>query len=237
MKVKSTGLGRTLLQCHPDGFRKKGDGDTQSLVMVITSTEPVHWHIECDLGGKDIRQMAAQMLKPAIVWQLIKLLISGSEAKGFDMGQEGGRRSSRERVSRDSAGRAVGLAETEAGATATSATAGPTLAATATVPAAGSATLPAAGPAAPSNGTPAPQSTASGNGTPSNGTKPAPAPAPASERQAPPRIVTNESDLTARTRRREQQRRQREEMAKKHAAEAVGVAGYTEESRRELSNG
>ncbi|MHB9149891.1 MAG: hypothetical protein ACYC33_07420 [Thermoleophilia bacterium] len=221
MKVKSTGLGRTLLQCHPDGFRKKGDGDTQSLVMVITSTEPVHWHIECDLGGKDIRQMAAQMLKPAIVWQLIKLLISGSEAKGFDMGQEGGRRSSRERVSRDSGGRAAVVTVAEAGATVTSATVKPTLAATATLPATGLATVPAAGPAT------------SGNGTPSNGTKPA----PASARQAPARIVTDESDLTARARRREQQRRQREEMAKKHAAEAIGRGGYTEGSRRELSNG
>jgi hypothetical protein len=208
MKVKSTGLGRTLLQCHPDGFRKKGDGDTQSLVMVITSTEPVHWHIECDLGGKDIRQMAAQMLKPAIVWQLIKLLISGSEAKGFDMGQEGGRRSSRERVSRDPGGRAAVVAVADAAATATSAAPRPILAAT------GTAAVTAAAPATPSNG------------TPSNG-----------GRQAPPRMVTNESDLTARARRREQQRRQREEMAEKHAAEAVGRGGYTEEPRRELSNG
>ena len=227
MKVKSTGLGRTLLQCHPDGFRKKGDGDTQSLVMVITSTEPVHWHIECDLGGKDIRQMAAQMLKPAIVWQLIKLLISGSEAKGFDMGQEGGRRSSRERVSRDPGGRAAAVAVAEAGAT--RAAAGPALPATATL----AATLAATGPATSGNGTPATQPAASGNGTPSNGTKPA----PASTRQAPARIVTDENNLTARARRREQQRRQREEMAKQHAAQAAELGGHTEESRRELSNG
>ena len=218
MKVKSTGLGRTLLQCHPDGFRRKGDGDTQSLVMVITSTEPVHWHIECDLGGKDIRQMAAQMLKPAIVWQLIKLLISGSEAKGFDMGQEGGRRSSRERVSRDPGGRAAVVAVAEAGATPPAAE--PAVAATATVR--------TERPAASSNGTAAAPSTASGNGT---------KPAPASTRQTPARIVTDESDLTARARRREQQRRQREEMAKQHAAQAGGLGGYTEESRRELSNG
>lgn len=223
MKVKSTGLGRTLLQCHPDGFRKKGDGDTQSLVMVITSTEPVHWHIECDLGGKDIRQMAAQMLKPAILWQLIKLLISGSEAKGFDMGQEGGRRSSRERVSRDSGGRAGVVAVAEAGATPVAAE--PALAAMAT--------LPTVRPVASGNGTPAAQSAASGNGTPSSGKQAA----PASTRQAPTRMVTEESDLTARARRREQQRRQREEMAKQHAAEAAGPGGYTEESRMELSNG
>ena len=37
MKVKSTGLGKTQLQCHFDGFSKKDNGD-QSVVMVITST-------------------------------------------------------------------------------------------------------------------------------------------------------------------------------------------------------
>jgi 50S ribosomal subunit-associated GTPase HflX len=75
---------------------------------------------------------------------------------------------------------------------------------------------------------PAERPAASGNGT---------KPAPASTRQTPARIVTDESDLTARARRREQQRRQREEMAKQHAVQAAGLGGYTEEPRRELSNG
>src|SRR5450759_2995622 len=113
MKVKSTGLGKTQLQCHFDGFSKKDNGD-QSVVMVITSTEPVHWHIEADLGGKDLRQMAGQMLKPAIIWHLIKLLVSGSEAKGFVMEKDGGRRSSRERVNREPVVRTVDVAEVEA---------------------------------------------------------------------------------------------------------------------------
>lgn len=114
MKVKSTGLGKTQLQCHFDGFSKKENGD-QSVVMVITSTEPVHWHIEADLGGKDLRQMAGQMLKPAIIWHLIKLLVSGSEAKGFVMEKDGGRRSSRERVSREPVVRTGGVAAAKAG--------------------------------------------------------------------------------------------------------------------------
>jgi|GEM_PF-1993054 len=112
MKVKSTGLGKTQLQCHFDGFSKKENGE-QSVVMVITSTEPVHWHIEADLGGKDLRQMAGQMLKPAVIWHLVKLLVSGSEAKGFVMEKEGGRRSSRERVSREPVVRG-GVVEAEA---------------------------------------------------------------------------------------------------------------------------
>ncbi len=113
MKVKSTGLGKTQLQCHFDGFTKKENGE-QSVVMVITSTEPVHWHIEADLGGKDLRQMAGQMLKPGTIWHLLKLLVAGSEARGFVMEKEGGRRSSRERVSREPVVRTGGVAEIEA---------------------------------------------------------------------------------------------------------------------------
>ncbi len=113
MKVKSTGLGKTQLQCHFDGFTKKENGE-QSVVMVITSTEPVHWHIETDLGGKDLRQMAGQMLKPGTIWHLLKLLVAGSEARGFVMEKEGGRRSSRERVSREPVVRTGGVAEVEA---------------------------------------------------------------------------------------------------------------------------
>jgi hypothetical protein len=113
MKVKSTGLGKTQLQCHFDGFTKKENGE-QSVVMVITSTEPVHWHIEADLGGKDLRQMAGQMLKPATIWHLLKLLVAGSEARGFVMEKEGGRRSSRERASREPVVRTVDVAEVEA---------------------------------------------------------------------------------------------------------------------------
>lgn len=113
MKVKSTGLGKTQLQCHFDGFTKKENGE-QSVVMVITSTEPVHWHIETDLGGKDLRQMAGQMLKPGTIWHLLKLLVAGSEARGFVMEKEGGRRSSRERVSREPVVRTGGVAEAEA---------------------------------------------------------------------------------------------------------------------------
>lgn len=113
MKVKSTGLGKTQLQCHFDGFTKKENGE-QSVVMVITSTEPVHWHIEADLGGKDLRQMAGQMLKPATIWHLLKLLVAGSEARGFVMEKEGGRRSSRERASREPVVRTGDAADVEA---------------------------------------------------------------------------------------------------------------------------
>lgn len=102
MKVKSTGLGKTQLTAHFDGFTAK-EGGEPSAVLIITSTEPVHWHIECDLGGSDLRQFAGQVLRPSMIWHLVKLLARGGEARGFVMEKEGGRRSRKERVSRTAA--------------------------------------------------------------------------------------------------------------------------------------
>ncbi|MCZ7662985.1 MAG: hypothetical protein M5U22_08690 [Thermoleophilia bacterium] len=99
MKVKSTGLGKTQLTAHFDGFTAK-EGGEPSAVLIITSTEPVHWHIECDLGGSDLRRFAAQVLRPGMIWHLVKLLARGGEARGFVMVKEGGRRSRKERVTR-----------------------------------------------------------------------------------------------------------------------------------------
>lgn len=119
MKVKSTGLGKTQLTAHFDGFTAK-EGGGPSAVLIITSTEPVHWHIECDLGGSDLRQFAGQVLRPGMIWHLVKLLARGGEAGGFVMENEGGRRSKRERVTRDVA--AGGSSQTEAASASVSAT-------------------------------------------------------------------------------------------------------------------
>jgi hypothetical protein len=96
MKVKSTGLGRTQLTAHIDGFFIKEDGS--SAVMVIESTEPVHWHIECDMGGKDLRHFAGFVLKPRVLYSLVRLLVTGGEAKGFSMEKEGGKRAAKKRA-------------------------------------------------------------------------------------------------------------------------------------------
>lgn len=89
MKVKSTGLGKTQLTAHVEGFYVKEDGS--SAVMVIESTQPVHWHIECDMGGIDLRHFAGFVLRPRVLFNLLKLLVQGGEAKGFVMEKEGGR--------------------------------------------------------------------------------------------------------------------------------------------------
>ena len=190
MKVKSTGLGKTQLQCHFDGFAKKENGEP-SVVMVITSTEPVHWHIEADLGGKDLRQMAGQMLKPATVWHLLKLLVLGSEAKGFVMEKDGGRRSTRDRVQREPVvARPLGHCPERSGGSGPVATAPAAAAVQEPVSAAVTATP------APSNGNLA---------APSGGT---------AQRAA----KADSSDLSEREQRRAELRKQREETAKQYAA-------------------
>lgn len=198
MKVKSTGLGKTQLTAHFDGFSAKEGGEA-SAVLVITSTEPVHWHIECDLGGNDLRRFAAQVLRPGMIVHLLKLLVRGGEARGFVMENEGGRRSRRERVSRNGHG-AVGKATT-----ATPAEEAP--AAAATVSAAKAAVVASAL-------TPEPEAATGGAGLG------AAVDASFLVRPRPVRAAAGEasSDREERERRRAERRRQREEAARQYAA-------------------
>jgi hypothetical protein len=128
VKVKSTGLGKTQLTSDIDGFYIKEDGS--SAVMVIESTEPVHWHIECDMGGDDLRQFARLVLKPRTLASLIGLLIKGGEAKGFVMEKEKGGRRGAAKKARVTARTVAGTvpSESAAPAAAVTATAAPAVA-------------------------------------------------------------------------------------------------------------
>ncbi|MHB1343744.1 MAG: hypothetical protein ACYCX3_05245 [Thermoleophilia bacterium] len=196
MKVKSTGLGKTQLTAHFDGFTAK-EGGEPSAVLIITSTEPVHWHIECDLGGSDLRQFAGQVLRPSMIWHLVKLLARGGEARGFVMEKEGGRRSGKERVSR--------TAETQPSVTATSAA--PATAATSAATENPSADTGAAISAL----TPADTPVATTSAPARNTARTAPAPLLATESAA-----SDSADRDERERRRAERRRQREEAAQQY---------------------
>lgn len=191
MKVKSTGLGKTQLTAHFDGFTAK-EGGEPSAVLIITSTEPVHWHIECDLGGSDLRQFAGQVLRPSMIWHLIKLLARGGEARGFVMEKEGGRRSRKERVSR--------TAEAQPSAAATAAT---TSAATESPIADTAAVISAQTPSD------TPVATTSAPTKKTGRQAPAPRPAPES-------ASTDSADREEREHRRAERRRQREEAAQQY---------------------
>jgi hypothetical protein len=189
MKVKSTGLGKTQLTAHFDGFTAK-DGGEPSAVLIITSTEPVHWHIECDLGGSDLRQFAGQVLRPSMIWHLIKLLARGGDARGFVMEKEGGRRSRKERVSRTAEAQ-PSVAATAAAVVTESLIADTVAAISAETPSG----TPVSGPSAPARKA-GPQ---------------APAPQPVTESAA-----TDSADREERERRRAERRRQREEAAQQY---------------------
>ncbi|MHB0978814.1 MAG: hypothetical protein ACYC5Q_01840 [Thermoleophilia bacterium] len=189
MKVKSTGLGKTQLTAHFDGFTAK-DGGEPSAVLIITSTEPVHWHIECDLGGSDLRQFAGQVLRPSMIWHLIKLLARGGDARGFVMEKEGGRRSRKERVSRTAEAQ-PSVAATAAAVVTESLIADTVAAISAETPSG----TPVSGPSAPTRKA-GPQ---------------APAPQPVTESAA-----TDSADREERERRRAERRRQREEAAQQY---------------------
>lgn len=189
MKVKSTGLGKTQLTAHFDGFTAKEGGEA-SAVLVITSTEPVHWHIECDLGGNDLRGFAGQVLRPGMIWHLIKLLARGGEARGFVMEKEGGRRSRKERVTRAASQEPTTAPVVEAKAATPEAAAEPVTAAQ----------IPAA-------------STEEGAITTAAPVRPTPAAKPAREADQ----SDGSGDREERERRRAERRRQREEAAQQYA--------------------
>ncbi len=75
MKVNSTGLGKTTLVAN-FGVLEPTAGAVPSLKMTIESTQPIHWHITVALDGSDIRQFIGIVLKPKLIWHVLKMLFS-----------------------------------------------------------------------------------------------------------------------------------------------------------------
>ena len=75
MKVNSTGLGKTTLVAN-FGVLEPIAGATPGLKMTIESTQPIHWHITVALDGSDIRQFIGIVLKPSLLIQVLKMLLS-----------------------------------------------------------------------------------------------------------------------------------------------------------------
>lgn len=72
MKVRSTGLGKTVLTAHFAGLEFVEESGS-TLELRIETTEPVHWRITANLGGEDVRRAAALLLKPAILLRVITM--------------------------------------------------------------------------------------------------------------------------------------------------------------------
>jgi energy-coupling factor transporter ATP-binding protein EcfA2 len=72
MRVNSTGLGKTTLTSHISELAPNEDG---GLLMKIEATQPVHWHITCQMDPSDVRAAIRMALKPSVVIRVVKMAL------------------------------------------------------------------------------------------------------------------------------------------------------------------
>ena len=77
MKVNSTGLGKTTLTSHISALETNEDG---GLLMKIEATQPVHWHITCQMQPSDIRAALKMALRPSVVLRVVRMAL-GADAE------------------------------------------------------------------------------------------------------------------------------------------------------------
>ena len=77
MRVRSTGLGKTILTTHAAGMQIDPE-DKKWVTLKIEATDPVHWTITAYMEGKDLRQMVWMALKnPRFLFRAILLFLRG----------------------------------------------------------------------------------------------------------------------------------------------------------------
>ena len=72
MRFKSTGLGPQELKGKLAGLTPVGE---DLLVLHIKTTDPVEWDLKAALERKDIPNMLKGMLKPAVLFYILRTLI------------------------------------------------------------------------------------------------------------------------------------------------------------------
>lgn len=72
MRVNSTGLGKTTLTSHISELAPNEDG---GLSMKIEATQPVHWHITCQMDPSDVRAAMKMVLRPSVIVRIIKMAL------------------------------------------------------------------------------------------------------------------------------------------------------------------
>ena len=70
MRVRSTGLGKQEMKA---GIQNIETVKKDSLIMRVETIEPVLWHIRIVMGPADIRRLISQMLKPKVIFGILKL--------------------------------------------------------------------------------------------------------------------------------------------------------------------
>lgn len=72
MKVNSTGLGKTTLTSH---ISQVAPNDEGGLLMKIEATQPVHWHITCQMDSGDVRAAIKMVLRPSVVARVVMMAL------------------------------------------------------------------------------------------------------------------------------------------------------------------
>ena len=87
MKVRSTGLGRTLMEADllsvgpsklkPETLQVTNDPEPTRLLIQMGVTSPVHWDISIFFEPRDIRRIIVRMLfKPSVWWYALTSILN-----------------------------------------------------------------------------------------------------------------------------------------------------------------
>jgi hypothetical protein len=94
MKVRSTGLGKTVMVANFKELLNAEYDGRKVVQLTLEATEPLHWTIRAFMEPKDIRNVVA-MVTPSIIWRgLLALLIGRFHI--FQKAEPGAGESSRE---------------------------------------------------------------------------------------------------------------------------------------------
>jgi hypothetical protein len=67
MRVASTGLGKTEMQCKVSGMNP----DAGFLVLKARSFKPAQWDLKIFLEAKDLPVIVKAFLRPSVIWTII----------------------------------------------------------------------------------------------------------------------------------------------------------------------
>jgi hypothetical protein len=86
MKVRSTGLGKTLMvgdfvsidpsKITPATLELSNKSEPTRLLIEMGVTSPVHWRIRVFAEPRDIRKMVRLLLKPPTLWYALTCLLN-----------------------------------------------------------------------------------------------------------------------------------------------------------------
>jgi hypothetical protein len=93
MYIRSTGLGKTLLQCKvakleytnivPETLKdpENGEKEPRRLLMTMQVIAPVTWTVRAFVEPGDLRSIVIYLLKnPSILWHALNFLVFGGES-------------------------------------------------------------------------------------------------------------------------------------------------------------